>query len=821
MELTSTRLAPPRRTGLNIDVVAGHASAHYILDVPSRTYGKENKRLWVANQHPKFLSRLIGQGSVVQALVSPTSTGQTDARMSKGVDLYANPGWRQEIVEFLPYADRLQGYEYVFWVYVPLGRVVSRKVLGMGGDGDLKKIVEKEDKFFKSIPQGFGPMRATEAQVEWFHAHKTCLGVLQQMITVPSPTADVGRVRRPNLAFDEGNQAEREKFGPSMEPVVRIHDRDHPERAYSYQTTLLVDEFPPGGLDFFASQFTNVLEDLATPAVVEWAMRLKWDTKQKARQDNKNERGKIASQREMRAADPKLAGVELDEAEDELYEIEAELSYGDEALLDYSVLITIGAGSAEVAAEAVREVRDRLADLDFVLAAPIGKQGQLWGSTKPSRADTSTADGFNHRTTRRLWGMFTPLLTTRVGESWGIPLAVTRGSRRNTLVYVRPDERTAFGPSIMIWSGKSGGGKTKSMMRTTFCTVLRGGSALVDDLTAQHQWEGLADNMPDANKFTFQNYRLDPILCYPQTPEGQDKAYDLLVESLGLDPLGLAAAQLSLAMALENRAHTGVWSLRGLLDYTRRPDCPAELAEVGQVLAGWAARAYARCLFDESLPTLDLSVGRMWVFRTSALDLPTRPAPGDTTSPHPSPAQLMSMKLYSLLWGLAEDEAWRRPEFTAVVSEEAGHGQDSPVVGRMQEKIATKGRAANVGFYGASQNLTRDFPKKVHEAKPFLVITAHGSKQGALDTLRTAEYDGPHLDAWSDELVWNTSPDDEDAPGSRLYLPSDDAIADRVLRRGEALIRDTKDTWQWVQLLDFSNERLRAATDTTPELFRA
>ena len=89
------------------------------------------------------------------------------------------------------------------------------------------------------------------------------------------PPAGVGPDRlkaadfvRPGL--DEGANAVRSSWWPTMRPIVRVYDADYPDGPWSYQALLPVTHFPDIGLRFTKAAYLYALDNVDTPAAIDW-----------------------------------------------------------------------------------------------------------------------------------------------------------------------------------------------------------------------------------------------------------------------------------------------------------------------------------------------------------------------------------------------------------------------------------------------------------------------------------------------------------------------------------------------------------------------
>jgi hypothetical protein len=67
---------------------------------------------------------------------------------------------------------------------------------------------------------------------------------------------------------DEGANAMRSSWWPTMRPIVRVYDADNPDGPWSYQALLPVTHFPDTGLRFTKAAYLYALDNVDTPAAI-------------------------------------------------------------------------------------------------------------------------------------------------------------------------------------------------------------------------------------------------------------------------------------------------------------------------------------------------------------------------------------------------------------------------------------------------------------------------------------------------------------------------------------------------------------------------
>ena len=91
--------------------------------------------------------------------------------------------------------------------------------------------------------------------------------------------------------------------------------------------------------------------------------------------------------------------------------------------LDIATLIAVGAPTLEICEDAVKQVRHELDQPEIAVSRWRGAQSKLWLAFNPGSEKHAHLDEYRNPTSAHLWGRFTPLISTRVGDSRGTPLA--------------------------------------------------------------------------------------------------------------------------------------------------------------------------------------------------------------------------------------------------------------------------------------------------------------------------------------------------------------------------------------------------------------
>ena len=619
------------------------------------------------------------------------------------------------------------------WLTIPvdsgrLGRTVTGKaeklgnwVIGRDPDSDtsLAAYTALAHEITSALPDEFHVTAATPAQILWHHRHN----MLRGAFTAPLPDRRIGPHELSSEPFgrwwfDEGANSERlSRWWPSRRSVVRIQELDahgQPTGPVSYQAMLAVDQYPARGVRFPKASYLRALDNIDTPAIVDWVQHLNLRTPDQALAANRRNAKNIKDQQQQRAAKRDDA-----DAEDLANKLDGTLDYSSELNanptereLDGTTVIAVGAPSIDIVEDAVKQIRQELDSAAIAFSRYRGSHQVLWKAFNPgSETKRSQLDQFRNPTTAHRWSRFMPLTSDDCGNSTGSPLAVSQNTNRPRIILHDPEgtARRNHNTGLAI-VGEPGSGKSNRAKLSALELALRQGHVRVFDPGKHGEWAKAFRSMPGVHAIdpTRSDMSLDPLVIFPHE-EASAKAGDHILPVIGVDPRSIMRAQFDVALRPDNRERNGIRRMRDLIEYLRTQPNPHE-NELLLRLESAASSHYTQALFDPNRKpylTADSAV-TIWLTRNLALpdadDIESATHGGFDLSPR----QLAGMAIYGLLVDLEQQHLFeRRDIYGTLIFEECAEILAYPPGARTAHLITTQGRKNATGIWLITQDYRR------------------------------------------------------------------------------------------------------------------
>ena len=667
-----------------------------------------------------------------------------------------------------------------------------------------------------SLPRQFSVRPASPLQIQWHHRHTVFRGALRD----PMPPAGVGPDRltaadfvRPGL--DEGANAVRSSWWPTMRPIVRVYDADYPDGPWSYQALLPVTHFPDIGLRFTKAAYLYALDNVDTPAAIDWIQHAIVRTPDRAEALNaraaKNIKDQMRQRGRMIEEDDEL-DIKLENTREYNAQIKGNPS---ERELDIATLIAVGAPTLEICEDAVKQVRHELDQPEIAVSRWRGAQSKLWLAFNPGSEKHAHLDEYRNPTSAHLWGRFTPLISTRVGDSRGTPLAENQNTLRRSLILHDPEgcaqRQRNTGLAVI---GDPGAGKSNRVKLSAIEVVLRRGKVDIFDPGTHGEWAQAFRNVTDTTVIDLaaSRFGLDPLRMFDFEEAGAIAA-DHILPMIGVPADSDMENRFTRLVSPQMRESAGIGSMWSLIGYLRaQPDADNDMLLAR--LEAWATQPAARAIFDETLPPYSPTQSLATVWLTNRLGLPDA---DDILNPHlynklPRGARA-GMAIYGLITDIVQRHQFlHREQFSTMIFEEAAELMAYPAGARTAHKITRQGRKHATGIWLISQNYL-DFARmgdKFITQKWLFAIRNEGL---ATKTLEWAGVDPQLYPEVAQSYYEDTSPaesaDDED---------SDDDAFGKVhpSRMGEGFIVDERGRRARCRFLGAPTGQLAADVDSTP-----
>ncbi|WP_454561744.1 ATP-binding protein [Mycobacterium haemophilum] len=718
--------APPQRVEGNLVFTKGGVYAEFLLDglpVRMRSYQVHDR----AAQLTRNLGRYLPSGSLVRALLVAEDT---NAILRHMVGPHADkPAWiaqcrHWEPIIVNPTRSNTTGYagpmRAQFWLTVPVDAgTAGRTPLGQGkrmwdwvrgrdkdSNTSIHHYATVAGKIVQALPDEFNIRPASPAQIHWYRRHRAYLGVIHE----PLPPTGSGPMSLsskgfPRTAFDEGDNAGRPWWRPSFKPLVRIYDPDNPYAGSSYQTFLTVEHFPDKGVRFPRASYLHALLNVATDATIEWTQHLNNRTTRDAQTINYRYTKNIKDQ--MRQRGPRAA--EDDELPKKLSATRAYASQLNsnpaERELDHTVIIAVGAEHPDILDDAVKQIRQELDTVGIAVKRRRGAQAQLWKAFNTGSETSSPLDEFRNPTTAHLWSLFLPLISGRVGNTKGSPLAVDQTTMRPSIILHDPEGSARRNKNTgLAIVGDPGGGKSHRTKLSAVELILRGGRVVVFEPDTIAEWAKALTPLNGVRFIdpTMGQWCFDPLVIFPEHFAGRLAAAHIL-PWIGVPANSILAKRYRRLLRPENRKKHGITSHRGLLDYLRaQPDSDSDEL----LLRLETAEEDFPGLFDDNLPAYQPEDASATVYLTGNLALPdAQDLDNARLYDQLTGVQRAGMAIYGLLIELEQRYMFDRLDrFDAMIFEECAQLLAYPVTARIAHLITRRGRKHATGIWFITQD---------------------------------------------------------------------------------------------------------------------
>jgi ABC-type lipoprotein export system ATPase subunit len=787
----------------------------------------------VRSLHSMLLRGLRGD-SLLLGLCAQLDPYAVVERMIDGVDLEEHPAWAAECeatldrLESIPLGERsywlalpaqLHGSE---WVRNPLRAAAGELVEQLGlpaGRPTLEEIEVAQSRAAAavraSVPAPFHPRPATAAEMSWLAEHARRRGLPE--FPLPAPGDEVEGIRAGysyNLPLlDEGGQSEMDRttwqrINPLARRFLKVSDAlaVGDGSSASYQCALVLDDVPAGGMSFPGSEYLGRLDE--TGLAVDWAIRLTMRPSTEATRKIRRAVRDLNDQFSQRDGTLSTGLHELDRAAENLTAYEQALTADrNETGGEATVMLYVGADTAEGAQAQASELARYMAAAEYRLSQPVGDQETLWWAAQAGVPTARPVRQLAQTVTAHDLAAAVPLASVEVGDRKGVAFALNISSLTPHVVHLDLESSATQreeSPALAI-AGSLGSGKSVAIKTIAGALVDRGGRLLTIDRSASGEWGHLARTLTSAEVVDVSSptVSLDPLRLFPG-PVGARVTQSFLSTLLNCpatSPLGCRLSDVLDSRYLAAEQLRSLGDLAGHLDDSTDP----QDQQLASYLRTFARKDLGQVLFDGNLPVLDLSA-RAIVIGTAGLQLPSRE---ELLHEHLFRSmrleRIFGRAVYTLAVGVIRSLAFARPDEMAVVPlDEAHHVTASPESQAEVVELVRDGRKHQAAVLLASHDPEADFGSDTLQGLiPTRIAGRQSDPELARKSLRWLGLD-PDDAELVEMLVRDTSPVNE----STGQVPEG--------RRGEALMRDSRGRIGRIKILPPASPVRAQAVLTTP-----
>lgn len=791
-----------------------------IWRVRSLPYGlrPDRDKQGVRGVHTALLRAFQGE-ALYASTVTPHDPAQVVERMIAGVDLTQNPRWALEAEARLDELEGLPLGERIGWIAVPMRNTGWSRVQEplRSATYDLadwlalrRPPVEEAavaarraqaDQLMKQIPRPFEPRPASRLEIAWWFGHAMNRSALDSAAPLGPPDdlelrlhagAVVG-----NPVLDEGGRSDlgSRLAQMSMDPLTRrfLKITDPSTNASSYQVQLVVLDTPPNGLAFPGGEWLGRIDESGLE--VDWAIRADLVRREKVQSENARALRELNDQYDQQGAGGLMSG--LDKNASTLGEY-AQIFADDELEMEVSFtnILTVSGPTADAAIDAGRQLREHLGPSVWKMKTSIelGAQEDLWWATLPGVATPSVVRQLAQVTTTSNLAAATFFTSTRVGDPTGFPIAEQVDAQRVSMVMLDmlAASRNLDTAIAVAACGELGAGKSYFLMSMARALLDRGAQIIAIDRTPVGEWgralaaETETQIVDISSEATMS---MDPLRVLPPQ-DAAEVTQSFLQVLMNFSSSSEEADVFSTVLEHDYRDEHSLHSLLAVQQHLlSQPEASLE-HRLGKRLRTQSRTSFARALFDESLPAIDMKAPAL-VFGTAKLKLPST----DELNTAHRHSQMSLEKVFGramnlLVFALARRICFADPlQLAVLVTDETASLTGSPETCEECGLWLRDGRKHLAGLLFGSHDAEADFGAlvEVHLIAVRLLMRHRD------ETLARRGLAWIGLDPEDQDLV--------DVVTRDLSPIPDEATAPDPQRRGEGILRDFRNRYGRVKVI--------------------
>ncbi|MGD9620633.1 MAG: ATP-binding protein [Mycolicibacterium sp.] len=697
-----------------------------------------------------------------------------------------------------------------------------------------------------ALPSVFEPQPAPAEAIWWRWNATLSRGVWRE----PLPDVDFdanavldGTAFTPGF-FDENAAELFDAAGLSADnPLVRIYRDVRDGVADSYQAILPIDKFTPAGLSFPRSTLFKRADDLSTGGIViDWHQSLQLNPPQKMHTDMVKMDININDQWTQRG----IAAEVDNQLPRQLFltrELAAKCEEGSVNRAGHAGMVfTVAAPAPELVAEGVKRLKTEFARAGIGFRRWRGGQKWLAHTLIPGAETVSDIKKLRHRTTSDDLGALVPLVSSQLGDTFGVPLGldITMPGMQDVVLTDLLAAPTRSKGAVMVLGGDPGRGKSTTTKTLEYSWAELGARLGIIDPTPVREHERALSRIEESKKLIIDahtnRYSLDCVRMARRNheiveelrrqgrsdieedhlPQPTDHLLSLTGFPVGSDP----ARRFQKHVAPRNLIAAGVHTSWGLIDYLRRL-APGDKTAADETLLceleALAADHHLRALWDQELQVPDFTRYQVVVWNTAWLELPTSE---ESTTAHLHEEITPRQRAARAIYGLAIDTIMQvftsRPqEQSMLVVEECYDWIQSAAGAKAAYRLMTQGRKSNTGLTAVVQNPVKTFKRIGSE---FVTQKLNfGFKDAGMARTVLEEWCGRDLDRHPDLLrqyAQDTSPVMRVNRRNRTRAHLHGSVI--AGREGEAWLLDETDDFGKIRAFTHPDPGVQALFDTNP-----